>query len=295
MKHLPPALTARLASGVTTLAWCWRISRRDGVTLGFTDHDRDLTFDGITYEAEAGFTASEIKDSVGLAVDNLDVQSALSSARLTEIDLASGLFDEATVEIWRVDWTDPALRVLMRKGSLGEVTRAGTAFGAEVRGLAHHLNQPRGRLYQYGCDADLGDARCGIDLANPLFTATASIVSAADGRSFLVQGLAAFASDHFTRGIIRMTTGPHTGARSEVRRHAVVDGLAQLDLWQSLLAPPSPGDTLVVSAGCDKSFLTCRDRFANAARFRGFPHIPGNDAIVQVARQGDVNDGSALR
>ena len=49
MKALLPELAAHLASGTTTLCWCWRLARRDGVVMGFTDHDKALTFDGTTY------------------------------------------------------------------------------------------------------------------------------------------------------------------------------------------------------------------------------------------------------
>ncbi len=104
MKALPPALQAHLDSGATTLAWCWRLARADGTHLGFTDHDRDLTFDGTTFEAASGFTATDIKDAVGLGVDNLEVSSALRSDALNEDDLAAGLYDDAAVEIWRVNW-----------------------------------------------------------------------------------------------------------------------------------------------------------------------------------------------
>src|SRR5262249_41465984 len=175
MKPIPPSLQAHLDTGTTTLAWCWRVTRDDGTRLGFTDHDRDLAFDGTQFEAATGFTASEIKDALGLSVDNLEVSSALKSERLDEADLAAGLFDDAAVEIWRVNWADTDERVLMRSGSLGEVRRSGTAFTAEVRGLAHYLQQPKGRLYQSGCDADLGDARCGLDLANPAFRGTGTL------------------------------------------------------------------------------------------------------------------------
>ena len=61
MKTLSPALQSHLDEGTTTLSWCWRISRADGVTLGFTDHDRVLTFDGTAYEPESGFAASEVR------------------------------------------------------------------------------------------------------------------------------------------------------------------------------------------------------------------------------------------
>ena len=46
MKTLPAALDAHLATGATTLCWCWRLTRRDGIRFGFTDHDRDVVFDG---------------------------------------------------------------------------------------------------------------------------------------------------------------------------------------------------------------------------------------------------------
>lgn len=175
MKAIPPALQAHLETGATTLAWCWRLTRRDGVRLGFTDHDRTIVFDGTVFEASAGFTASEMKESIGLSFDNLEVTSALQSDRLSEPDLASGLFDDAAVEIFRVNWQNPEQRVLMRSGSLGEVKRGGGAFSAEVRGLAHYLQQPKGRLYQYTCDADLGDARCGVDASLPLYRTMGAI------------------------------------------------------------------------------------------------------------------------
>ena len=209
----PPALQSHLASGTTTLAWCWRLTRNDGTRLGFTDHDRDLAFDATTFEAATGFTASEIKDSVGLAVDNLEVSSALKSDRLAEDDLAAGLYDDAAVEIWRVNWQDTESRVLMRAGSLGEVRRSGAAFTAEVRGLAHYLQQPRGRLFQSGCDADLGDARCAVDLDDPAFRGTGTVLTASSLRLFTASGLSAFASGWFTRGLVTFTSGANAGRR----------------------------------------------------------------------------------
>ncbi len=139
MKRLAPALQSHIATTATTLAWCWRITRDDGTAYGFTDHDRDLAFDGTTFEAATGFTASEIADTLGLSVDNLEVSSALKSDRLNDDDLAAGLYDDAGIEIWRVNWANTDERIMMRSGSLGEVRRSGTAFTAEVRGLAHYL------------------------------------------------------------------------------------------------------------------------------------------------------------
>ena len=293
MKTLPSGLQAHLDSGATTLAWCWRLTRGDGSRLGFTDHDRDLAFDGTTFAAATGFTATEIKDAVGLSVDNLEVESALSSESLNEDDLAAGLFDDAAIEIWRVNWQNADQRVLMRSGSLGEVRRSGPAFTAEVCGLAHYLQQPKGRLLQYACDADLGDARCTVNLTNPAFKGTGTVLAASSLRLFTASGLDSFAGDWFTRGLVTFTSGANAGRAQEIRRHAA-GASTTLELWQPFAEPIAPGDTFTVTAGCDKQFPTCQAKFANGVNFRGFPHIPGNDFLTAVARPGSAaNDGTS--
>lgn len=277
MKQLSPGLAAHLAGGTTTLAWCWKLVRRDGVSLGFSEHDRDLRFGGVTYEAACGFTASALETSGGLNVDNLDVAGALSSLRLDEGDLAAGLYDDAEIEIWRVNWDNVEERLLMRKGNLGEVSRSGAAFTAELRGLAHRLNQPVGRLYQYGCDADFGDRRCGLDAAT--WTAAGSITSSS-GAALITEGLSAFPAGHFTRGRLTFTSGANASAVMEVKAQGP-DG--RIELWRAPARPVAPGDTFDVVAGCDKQFSTCHTRFANAVNFRGFPHMPGNDFVLARA------------
>jgi uncharacterized phage protein (TIGR02218 family) len=282
MKTLPSALAAHIASGATTLCWCWRLTRRDGTRQGFTDHDRPVAFDATTFEAATGFTASEIKDTIGLNVDNLEVTSALTSDHLVEADLASGIYDDAAVEIFRVNWADPAQRVLMRSGSLGEVRRSGVAFAAEIRGLAHYLQQPKGRLYQYTCDADLGDRRCGIDRTSPAYLGRGTIASVASARTFTVAGLAAYSDSWFTRGLLSFTSGAATGQSIEVKAHALsaATGIVTIELWSPARLPLATGQAFTITAGCDKTLTTCAAKFANAVNHRGFPYIPGNDFIV---------------
>jgi uncharacterized phage protein (TIGR02218 family) len=286
MKTLSPELDAHLASGTTTLAWCWRLTRADGSHLGFTDHDRDLAFDGTTFEAASGFTASEMKDSVGLAADNLEVDGALSSDTLNENDLAAGLFDGARIEIWRVNWQDTSQRVLMRSGTLGEVSRGAGAFTAEVRGLAQVLQTPKGRLYQYACDAELGDARCTVDLTSPSLETSGTVVASASRRMFSASLPDAFDADWFTRGRVTFTSGANSGRSEVIRRHGVSASLVELELWQPLAHDITAGDTFTVTAGCDKRLATCRAKFDNAINFRGFPHIPGADLLTRIARPG---------
>lgn len=294
MKILSGGLQAHLDSGATTLCWCWRVTRRDGVRLGFTDHDRDLTFDSTVFEAASGFTASEIESSVGLGVDNLDVESVLKSETLNEEDLAAGLFDNAGIEILRVNWADADQRVLMRTGNIGEVSRGQVAFRAEVRGLAHALQQPQGRMFQYGCDVDVGDGRCGVNLDQAQFKGTGSVVSLDDPRVFVVSGLDAYDNDWFTRGLLGWTSGANADRAMEVKLHTKFDGVVTIELWQRMASVVEVGDGFSVTAGCDKQFSTCKAKFNNSVNFRGFPHMPGNDFAVSYPNSDDPNnDGSS--
>ncbi len=293
MKTLPSGLQDHLNSGTTTLCWCWKVTRADATVQGFTDHDEDVAFDGLTYEASSGFTASEVQSLLNLAIDNLTVVGALASATINEDDLAAGLYDNASIEIWRVNWATPAQRVLMRKGNLGEVQRGKTSFQAEVRGLAHILNQPVGRAYGYSCDADLGDARCTVALSDPAFNGTGAITAIMDQRRFTVSGLGAFADGWFAGGKLIWTSGANNGRAMEIKRHGVSATIVSIELWQAMSDAVNVGDAFALTAGCDKQFSTCKSKFANAANFRGFPYMPGNDAVVALPKQNQTMNGGS--
>ncbi|WP_421724227.1 DUF2163 domain-containing protein [Bauldia sp.] len=294
MREIDPALAAHLAAGVTTLCHCWRIKRTDGTVLGFTDHDRPVSFSGTDYEPVSGFDASEAVSATGFAVGGMEVAGALSSDRLDADDLAAGRYDHAEVQVYRVNWQTPSERQLLRKGHLGEVVREDGAFRAEVRGLAAQLDETRGRAFRPTCDADVGDARCGVNLDHADYRATGSVVSADDRRRFSATGLDGFETAWFDRGLLTWTGGDNAGQGAEVRAHRRQSGDAIIELWQPMHAVIAPGDAFAMTAGCDKRFETCRKKFDNGLNFRGFPHMPGNDFTLSYARQGDGNNGKPV-
>ena len=294
MKQLAPALQAHLDDGTTTLGWCWRITRADGVAFGFTDHDWVLNFDGTDFEPESGFTASEVRAGSDLSVDAQDAEGVLSSDRITETDILDGRWDNAEVELWRVNWTDPGQRVLLRRGAIGQVRRGRVAFVAEVRSLAHVLGQTVGRTFQAGCDAALGDGRCGVNLEAAAFRGTGTVTDILRDRAFTASGLGAFAAGWFAHGTVEWTAGANAGRRAEVLAHDLVDGLAILTLLEAPVRPVSEGDSFIAHAGCDKRVATCSAKFGNVVNFRGFPHIPGQDTILRYASRDGGHDGAVL-
>lgn len=294
MKTLPTGMQTHLDTKATTLCWCWRLTRSDGTKLGFTDHDNDLTFDSTTFEAATGFTASEVEDQLGLAVSNVDVSGALDSTKLNEDDLAAGLFDNATVELWRVNWSDVTQRILMRKGALGEVRRGELAFTAEVRGLAHELQQTKGRTFQFQCDADLGDSRCGINLELSTYKGTGTVASLDGTHIFTATGLGSYSDDWFTRGKVTWTSGNNDTHSMEVKLHSNDGSTVTIELWQPMSETIAVSDTFEIRAGCDKFSDTCNTKFSNITNFRGFPHMAGNDFVTAYPNSDDTNlDGNS--
>lgn len=188
MRTLPPELAAHLAGEATTTCHCWRVTRSDGLVLGFTDHDHDLRFAGTTFLAASGFSGGEVEAATGLAASTDTVAGGFSSEVITEEDLAGGLYDGARVERYLVNWDRPEQHMLLDVREVGEVTRSGAAFTAELRSLAHRLAQPQGRVYNRRCDAQFGDGRCRADLA--AWTGEGTVVAVVDASTIIVQGLA---------------------------------------------------------------------------------------------------------
>lgn len=276
-----------MSDTATTLCFCWRLTRTDGETLGFTDHDRQIAFHGTLFEPQSGFSQSEAQSSLGLAVDTAEIEGALSSARLSEEDIDSGLFDGAKVETFRADWRDPGSAKLIRVSAIGKIIRRDGALVAELESLTRNLDRPAGRYLRRSCDAELGDRRCGVQLSGAAMSANGTVASRQGDATYAVTGLEGFGEGWFAAGIL---TANGVSARVVAHRRATAGVVISLDEDRDLGA----GTPFTIQAGCDKSFATCGSKFANTANFRGFPHLPGNDAAYGYVNDDGIFDGGAL-
>jgi uncharacterized phage protein (TIGR02218 family) len=294
MKTIPEALGQHLAGEATTLCRCWKLLRADGVELGFTDHDRDIEFGGVLFEAKSGADGSEIESMLGFARDSQEITGAISSARISAEEIRAGRYDGARIELWLVNWSDWSQRLLDRSFSLGAISGEDNRFRVELTGASPQFSAIRGRRFQRLCDADLGDSRCGVDLSGAGMWGEAQIVAVPSSLIVAADGLAGFEPGWFRGGGARFSGGANDGVKVGIAEHLAHGDGVRLHLWNAPPFAPAVGDLIVVTAGCDKSFAQCRDRFANSAAFRGFPHMPGNDFALGHAASFDVMDGGAL-
>lgn len=274
-RAIPSSIQAQFDSNVTTLSWCWIISRNDSTKLGFTDHDRDVQFLGVVCKASSGFSPSDISESVGLSVSNLDVTGVLQDASITEDDITSGIYDSAQVDIYLVDWSDPQNYITIQSAKIGDISRSQDTFVANLIGIEDGLNKKVGRKFQSTCDTELGSSRCKIDTTLSTYSTNATVTSATSNFEFNLDTIQSYADGWFSRGLIRFTSGQNVNSHGNIKIHSG----SSITLWAPMSRVVAVGDTVTITSGCDKSFATCISKFNNSINFQGFPHIPGNDYL----------------
>ena len=294
MRIVSDEMAQHFASGATTLATCWILKRADGTCLGFTDHDRLIDLNGVSCEPETGFTGSEIRQSEGFASDDQEISGVLTSDRINEADLISGRYDAATIETWCVNWQSPEQALLLRSGYLGEIKRDSQSFQAEIRSMSVDLEQEKGRVYQYRCDAVVGDKNCGLDL-DALGLMYVGAVKEIKSRTRLTLTLDLQPeAGLLSMGRLEFTSGVAQGLAFDILEHQQQTTNDEIELWLPAHEKIAIGDRIKVTVGCDKSFSTCRKVFGNQVNFRGFPHMPGNDFLLTYPALSQRCDGSPL-
>lgn len=276
MRQLSPAQQAALADTTSVQATLWRITRSDGVVLRLADLDVAVVADGQTYSPAGSTQRSSVRLSEGLQVDNLDIQGLLSTALITEADLLAGRYDYAEVLV-SVAFANLALpSIPLAKGRFGEVWFDQGGYRVEVNGLTQALQASIGESTSAACRAQFGDARCGASLAT--WRDTYTLASVADARTLVLTGPNQLTAGTYAGGLLEVMSGPATGWKMEVK--AWTAGSLTLGLYLPLPVLPVAGNSMRVTAGCDKSLATCRDVFANVINFQGEPHVPGLDALA---------------
>lgn len=294
MKSASTGMKAHLQTDCTTLARLYKIVRKDGTVFTFTDFDRDISTRGYeayfsdgdpstggwVYEAALGLVQpTAIENKSDLSVDNQEVTAVIDSITIKENELRYGIWDSADVEIRLVNWADLTQgEVKLRKGALGALELKNGILTAEVLGLTNALQILQGRSFGPPCDAELGDIRCkkvvqvdaGTCNTNPsIGTNDAHHIAPYSGLDNRV--------DYYTDGLLTFTSGLNSGLSFQIKYW---DGHT-LTLTQALFAVVANNDAFQIQPGCDKTIATCKSKFDNVVNFRGFPSMPGQDAIMQ--------------
>lgn len=272
-----------LGSEVTTLCTCWEITRTDGVVFRFTDLDVPVTVAAVTYAPAIGYNRTAVSNSSDMSVDNMDVEGILDDDSITDVDMRAGKFDYAAIRVFVVDWNNPENGIMrIRRGWLGEVmlTPAGK-FRVELRGLNQAYSQQIGESFTPECRADLGDARCKIDIDSNAWARNGEIVAVTDRRTFVASitdpDPRAADLDWYVGGVLSWLSGDNVGRNIEIKSW---NGSDTFELFLSAPYAMQVGDTFRIRPGCNKMRLTCIEKFDNIINMRAEPFIPGQDLLA---------------
>ena len=273
---VPAAMRRAMADGVSRFCHCWLIARRDGTSLGLTEHDRQLHFNGQEYLPEAALSLSALETQIGLNAPAAEAQGVLSNTALKADDLTAGLYDDASFDVWLVDWQQTDNRMLLMSGRFDAVRVDGDRFSVALLPHGGAVHARRGRVYQTNCDAALGDGRCRATIDGPPWRYELAVEKVATGHI----DIAALdrPTDWFTHGYVATATGQ----RFIIRQDARLDGRRRLHLWLDATPQIKIGDEVQLVAGCDKSLTTCRDKFDNAVNYQGFPHLSDDALLINI-------------
>jgi uncharacterized phage protein (TIGR02218 family) len=270
---MPESTRVWFSQQLETVAIWWRLERRDGVTLGFTSHDRDLAFDGLVHRTAPGMVPSAIRRTADFEADSAEVAGALSHDAIREADLAAGRFDGGSIAMGLVDW-ETLEHMTLYAGTIGAVGHEGAGFSAELRSVKDLLAREIVPRTAPTCRAEFCGEGC--TLSATAFTHLARLAeTSADGAAVRVNG--GPASERLVFGTLRWIDGPEAGL---TRRIEAAEG-AWLVLDRGDAEATLMGTLIELREGCDHTLETCATRFGNAINFQGEPFLPGNDLLTR--------------
>jgi len=279
-------------NGTTSLAVFMKITAKDGTVLRVCNTTRNKIVDGETYFAYP-LQPSQLQATNGLKPDNLEI-TAVYSGLFTAATLRAKKWLGARVEYRVMNYRDFLMgHALRRTGFVGETKIGKISAQPELKSLSQKLSEPVGLTYLETCNADLGDARCGVDLTGNTVTGyrmriNAHVTAVLNRQQFTVafdqtikpaDAAVLLAPDGFYKeGKYEFTSG----GNDEAAGHIISNSGNGITLLLPLFYSLEIGDTLQLTVGCDRRINTCRDLFNNVVNNRSFYMLPGREKLLRI-------------
>lgn len=267
-----------------TAAWCVRIATVSGLTLRLTTYPFNLTMSNATvYESDSGYEQTAYSSGTSMAASAIDLEGFVGVAGITRDQIASGVFDNARVSIFKCNFLAPVEDYEpITTGLFGKTLLEDDRYKIEGMALIDALNQSVGRVVTASCAHSLGSPGCGISIAS--IEVSGTITGITSGTVFMDSARTEMA-DWFGAGKIRFTSGLNAGLPAAEVKSYGADGT--VTLFESLYYPPQIGDAYILTPGCRRRLADCRDKWNNvvnpvAGGFGGFPDLPVASVAAQV-------------
>jgi len=279
------------AGASSTMAVCVKVTPQVGSVIAFTTASFDITglsgHPGVTFKNSTGVAASQLETAAGAHASNIELTALLASAGITEAELNTPKWQGAVVDAFLLNYEAPTMGELVLPVSGGRLAdikiQVPLSFTAEAKGINNALQQQIGRQTSPLCDAEFGDARCGLNLVALGYVFTGKAITTVTSQTvFRVSSLAGKGADYFTNGLIEIETGGNAGFPAyRVKSYDTSNG--EFTLHLPVPYPMTTSDTVKATRGCRKRFAEdCVGTFNNGLNFRGMPYVPLEAAMRVV-------------
>lgn len=286
MLVLDPAMEALRTAKFHRFAAVWTITRLDGTIYRFTDHDMPITVGGNEHTPVNGVKSSAIQKTRDFKTENVQMLGVLDDSSITDQDLLTGLFRDATVEWQLVDWLFPWQGYFRAQDYVvGDVSHDGINWVARLESLERDFTRKIGRRFTRSCPYILGSTECGATRVN--FSPAITAVDTQDNsrRKFTVTWPSSPSVLSCHGGEVVWTSGDNNGLSGVMREGSgSIPGSVIIILHTPMPHEIDTSDDITIYQGCDKTLVTCDDRFSNSDNYGGFPAIPGTDNAVKNQR-----------
>lgn len=274
--------------GLHYRAKCWQIipTRVAVAPFRFTDHQEPITFaDGQVFLSTGGMDSSAQERRAMLETVNANVRGIISDESITDEEMERGIFIDASVYEYIVDWRTPFLGVLDFNVFIARgVSYDGAIWNMELESTAEKLAEPTGDIWGPMCRVELfsqGLGKCNIPAAGFLESNT---IAATDGQTEFTTN-AIVNPDWVTPsygqdGRVTFYGGLNNGFSTRIKTYTYSGGpnTAVVTLQERTPYPMLVTEGVVMHPGCNKRATGhCQFRYDNVVNFQGEPYIPGGD------------------
>jgi uncharacterized phage protein (TIGR02218 family) len=257
--------------------YCLEISLENNSYIRLSSADEDITFEGNLYKAADSFGLSSSEEEVSSTKSNLGLIGIIEDQQISATRINNGVFDNAIIEIFILEKDNlEASKITISKGYLSDLQIDGDSFTFDIKPISSRLKTNIINIYSPTCRAKLGDSKCAKDLTSYRSTGSVSEVDTSNPRLKFSDDSRAESAGYYNYGTIKFTSGDNIGKKFEIKKYKTPEIELLLPTYEEIKI----GDEYEITAGCDKRFSSCVDKFDNAINFRGEPHIPGNEKIL---------------
>lgn len=283
MRNASTALKNAAASSVTTLGWLCRVTTIDEEDVYLNNFGKNVTVGGNVYLGNPGFDIGNIRVTDGRDPPSVELLLPIDDTTPILFDAAvRRKLDQARIRLYIIDHTSLENIEIGFQWYVGDVVAQDSRRATlDVRAAERAQRELMLKSYKPGCQWDVGDSGCGVDVAGS-WQDNVAVATYIDAFTFTISGArGAAVDDFFANGAIKFTSGQNEGFSYTVRRW--VQSSSTVKLWEPLRAPVAASDMALIHAGCDKSVGSngC-GRFDNIARRFSFDDLPTGDLTFNV-------------